>query len=163
MPRSIWWFSIRNLNDPNTYPHTNKRSMMFSRTFSGLYWSVKNSHSTVGACRRLAQFTRRLLPVLVHIPVATTVQKIASITRFSHIVSWNAYWLGCTTVRLHWIASACAYCIPINHTTIRVWSLPVHLHQVTTQSSSPPPSFCATILPKNDTSISILRTLALLR
>ena len=63
IPRSILRYSIWNFNDPNSYPHIYVRSMMFSRTFWGLYWSVVNSHISVGTCRRLVPFTRRLLPV----------------------------------------------------------------------------------------------------
>ena len=86
MPRSILGFSTWNFNDPNTYPHIYICSMMFYRTFLGLYWSVVNNHITVGTCRRLVPFTPRLLCVSVHIPLATTVQKIANIARYSHIV-----------------------------------------------------------------------------
>ena len=75
-----------------------------------MYWSVGHSHTTVGACRRLLPFTSCLLPVSVHVPLATTVEKLAKITRYSHIASRNA-WLGRTTVRLHGTASACNYCI----------------------------------------------------
>ena len=140
MPRSILQFSIWNFNYPNIYAHTYICSMVFSRTFWGLYWSVVNSHITVGACRRLVPFIPRLLPVSVHVPFATTVEKIANITRYSHIESWNA-WLGRTTVRLRWTASTCKYCIPVNHTML-VWSLPVHLHQALPQSRLPSPGLC---------------------
>ena len=40
-----------------------------------------------------------LIPVLVHVPLSTSVEKIANITPHSHIASWNA-WLGRTMVRL---------------------------------------------------------------
>ena len=131
--------------------------MMFSRTFWGLYWSAVNSHITVGAC--LVPFTPRLLSVSVHVPLATIVEKIAYITRYSHIESRNAR-LGRTTVRPRWTTRTWKYCIPVNH-TILVWSLPVHLHQALPQSRSPSPGLCATILHKYD--ISTLHTLALLR
>ena len=160
IPRSILRYSIWNFNDPNSYPHIYVRSMMFSRTFWGLYWSVVNSHISVGTCRRLVPFTRRLLPVSVHVPLATTVEKIANSTRYSHIESWNSC-LSCTTVTIRWTASICKYCIPVNHTTMLVWSLPVHLHQAPPQSRSPSPGLCATILHTYD--ISTLHTLTLLR
>ena len=131
----------------------------FSRTFWGLYWSVVNTYITVGACRHLVPFTPRLLPISVHAPLATTVEKIANITRYSHIESWNA-WLGRTTVRPRWTASACKYCIPVNHTML-VLSLPVYLHQALPQSRSPSTGLCATILHRYD--ISTLHTLVLLR
>ena len=83
---------------------------VFPALFWGMYWSVGNSDIIVGACRRLVLLTSRLLPVSVHVPLATTVEKIVNITRYSHITSWNA-WLDRTTVRLHWTASKCNYCI----------------------------------------------------
>ena len=156
MPRSILRFSIWNFNDPNIYPHTCICSMMFFPHFLGL---VLIGREQPHYYRRLVPFTPRLLPVSVHVPLATTVEKIANITRYSRIESWNA-WLGRTTVRLCWTASTCKCCIAVNHTML-VWSLPVHLHQALPHSRSPSPGLCATILHKYD--ISTLHTLALLR
>ena len=158
-PAQFYGFRSEISNDPNIYPHTYIRSMMFSRTFWGLYWSVVNSHIIVGTCRRLGLFIPCLLPVSVHVPLATTVKKIANISRYSHIESWNA-WHGRTTVRLRWTASTCKYCISVSH-TILVWSLPIHLHQALTQSRSPSPGLRATIRHKYD--IPTLHTLAILR
>ena len=72
--------------------------------------------------------------------------------------SWNAR-LGRTMVRLRWTTGTCKYCIPVNHTTMLVWSLPVDLHQALPRSRSPSPGLCATILHNHD--IPTLHTLAL--
>ena len=134
--------------------------LCFSRTFSwGLYWSPENGHTPVSVCRRLAPFIPRL-HVTVDVPFATAVEKIANITLYSHIASWNP-WLGRTTVRLRWTASTCKYCIPVNHTTVLVWSFPVHIYQALPQPSPPSPGLVATIIHKYD--ISTLHTLAQLR
>ena len=47
MPPSILQFF--NFNDPYFYPHIYIRSMMFTRIFWGMHWSVGNSHAAVGA------------------------------------------------------------------------------------------------------------------
>ena len=154
MPRSILRISIRNFNDPHALTHTLIYvAWCFPHIYSGLYWSVGNNYTSVGACRLLLPFIPRLLPVSGHVPFATTATKNANITRYSHIPPWNAYWVSRTTVRLRWTASTYEDCVPVNHTTMLVWSLPLHLHQAIPQSSSPSPALFATILPKYDISI----------
>ena len=61
-------------------------------------------------CRRLSAPGAIYTSPATYVSLATTVEKIANITRYSHIASWDA-WLGRTMVRLRWTSSICRYCI----------------------------------------------------